>query len=190
MLQLILGGARSGKSRFAEQIARDSGDEVVYLATATAGDAEMALRIAHHRRQRPAHWALHEEPFYLANALQTHCATGRTVLVDCLTLWLTNVLFHEGTLFDKDIFDKDIVSQDDVTLWARERQQLLNLLPSLPGQILLVSNEIGQGVVPIGEANRRFVDELGWLHQDIAQMADKAWFVIAGLPQLLKDNSR
>lgn len=179
MLQLILGGARSGKSRFAEQIARDSGDEVVYLATATAGDAEMALRIEHHRLQRPAHWALLEEPFYLANALQTHCTAGRTVLVDCLTLWLTNVLFHE-----------DQLSQDDPNLWARERQQLLNVLPSLPGQILLVSNEIGQGVVPMGEANRRFVDELGWLHQDIAQMADKAWFVIAGLPQLLKDNSR
>lgn len=173
MLQLILGGARSGKSRFAEQIARDSGGEVVYLATATAGDAEMALRIEHHRHQRPAHWALHEEPLYLAHALQAHCAPGCTVLVDCLTLWLTNTLFH-----------------DDPTLWARERQQLLNLLPSLPGHILLVSNEIGQGVVPMGEANRRFVDELGWLHQDIAQLADKAWFVIAGLPQLLKDNNR
>lgn len=173
MLQLILGGARSGKSRFAEQIARDSGDDVVYLATATAGDAEMALRIEHHRRQRPAYWALYEEPLFLAKALQMHCAAGHTVLVDCLTLWLTNALFH-----------------DDDSLWARERQQLLNVLPSLPGQILLVSNEIGQGVVPMGEANRRFVDELGWLHQDIAQRADKAWFVIAGLPQLLKDNSR
>lgn len=173
MLQLILGGARSGKSRFAEQIARDSGDDVVYLATATAGDAEMALRIEHHRLQRPAHWALHEEPLCLANALQTHCATGRTVLVDCLTLWLTNALFHE-----------------DEMLWTRERQHLLKALPSLPGQILLVSNEIGQGVIPMGEANRRFVDELGWLHQDIAQRAEKAWFVIAGLPQLLKDNSR
>lgn len=173
MLQLILGGARSGKSRFAEQIARDSGDDVVYLATATAGDAEMAQRIEHHRTQRPTHWALHEEPLHLALALQMQCAENRTVLVDCLTLWLTNVLFHA-----------------DATRWGHERQQLLNTLPSLPGQILLVSNEIGQGVVPMGETNRRFVDELGWLHQDIALMADKAWFVIAGLPQLLKDTSR
>lgn len=173
MLQLILGGARSGKSRWAEQIASDSGQTVVYLATATAGDNEMAERIDHHRRQRPAHWQLCEEPLYLARALVSNSAPDRTLLVDCLTLWLTNLLFHS-----------------DASLWPRERQALLDALPALPGQILLVSNEIGQGVVPMGEANRRFVDELGWLHQDIAKLSDKAWFVIAGLPQLLKDTSQ
>lgn len=173
MLQLILGGARSGKSRFAEQLASDSGRRVVYLATATAGDDEMAQRIDHHRRQRPAHWLLREEPLHLADTLRATCADDTTVLVDCLTLWLTNTLFH-----------------DDVTLWPRERDALLATLSALPGEVLLVSNEIGQGVVPLGAANRRFVDELGWLHQDIARLADKAWFVIAGLPQLLKDTSR
>ncbi len=172
MLQLILGGARSGKSRFAERIASESGNRVVYLATATAGDDEMAARIDHHRRQRPADWRLCEEPVHLAQSLQSVCTPHTTVLVDCLTLWLTNVLFHA-----------------DTTLWQRERDALLTLLPTLPGQVLLVSNEIGHGIVPLGAANRRFVDELGWLHQDIAQRADKAWFVIAGLPQLLKDTT-
>jgi adenosylcobinamide kinase/adenosylcobinamide-phosphate guanylyltransferase len=170
MLQLILGGARSGKSRFAERLASESGNNVVYLATATAGDEEMAARIDHHRRQRPADWQLCEEPVHLAHALQSVCTPHATVLVDCLTLWLTNVLFH-----------------DDAFLWQRERDALMTLLPTLPGQLLLVSNEIGQGIVPLGAGNRRFVDELGWLHQDIAQLANKAWFVIAGLPQLLKD---
>lgn len=173
MLQLILGGARSGKSRWAEQLAIDSDQQVVYLATATAGDDEMAERIDHHRRQRPSHWQLREEPLHLAETLRSTCAENTTVLVDCLTLWLTNALFHA-----------------DESLWPREREVLLATLPTLPGQILLVSNEIGQGVVPMGAANRRFVDELGWLHQDVARLADKAWFVIAGLPQLLKDTTR
>lgn len=173
MLQLILGGARSGKSRWAEQLAKNSGQDVVYLATATAGDEEMAQRIAHHRHQRPQEWAVIEEPLYLADALQAQCTEQSVVLVDCLTLWLTNLLFHP-----------------DPTLWPAQRAALLNTLPRLPGQLLLVSNEIGQGVIPMGKANRQFVDELGWLHQDIAALADKAWFVIAGLPQLLKDTTQ
>lgn len=171
MLQLILGGARSGKSRWAERLAQESGLKVVYIATATAGDGEMAQRIVHHRQQRPAHWTVQEVPLHLADSLQTTCTPDTLVLVDCLTLWLTNALFHP-----------------DYTLWPRQRSALLQALPALPGQILLVSNEIGQGVVPLGETNRRFVDELGWLHQDIAAQAQRVWFVVAGLPQLLKDS--
>lgn len=171
MLQLILGGARSGKSRWAENIAQGNNTPVIYIATATAGDKEMAQRIAHHQMRRPITWSLVEEPLLLADALKTHCDHNKTVLVDCLTLWLTNLLFHQ-----------------DSSLWQRERDALLATLPNLPGQVLLVSNELGQGIVPLGEENRRFVDELGWLHQDIAQQANKVWFVVAGLPQLFKDS--
>lgn len=172
MLQLILGGARSGKSRWAEGLAQASGLPVTYVATATAGDGEMAQRIEHHQRQRPAHWQLVEEPLYLADTLLNTCTEGHVVLVDCLTLWLTNALFHQ-----------------DACLWAAQREALLSVLPKLPGQILLVSNEIGLGVIPLGEVNRQFVDALGWLHQDVAALAHRAWFVVAGLPQLLKDTS-
>ncbi|CBL44404.1 Cobinamide kinase [gamma proteobacterium HdN1] len=169
MIQLILGGARSGKSRFAEQLAENRGLPVTYIATATAGDQEMAQRIAHHQHQRPPSWQLVEEPIALADALCAHASAHRVLLVDCLTLWITNALFHP-----------------EPTCWQRERQALLDTLAKLPGEILLVSNEVGQGIVPLGEQTRRYVDEAGWLHQEIAQLADRAWFVVAGLPQSLK----
>lgn len=127
MRQLILGGARSGKSAFAERIAAASGLEVVYLATAQAFDGEMAARIAHHRGSRPAHWQCVEEPIALAASLQAVAAPGRCVLVDCLTLWLSNLLGHP-----------------DSAVFAREREALLATLGQLPGQLVLVSNEVGR----------------------------------------------
>ena len=169
MRSLILGGARSGKSALAERIALQSGREVVYIATAQAHDGEMAQRIAHHRAQRPAHWACVEEPLALAQALRTHAGNGTLLLVDCLTLWLSNLL---GT-------------QDEAT-FALERDALLSLLPALPGEIVLVSNEVGLGVVPMGELTRRFVDEAGRLHQSLAACCERVVFVAAGLPLALK----
>ncbi|KAB7772290.1 bifunctional adenosylcobinamide kinase/adenosylcobinamide-phosphate guanylyltransferase [Xanthomonas maliensis] len=169
MRHLILGGARSGKSALAERLAADSGLEVVYLATAQALDAEMATRIAHHRDQRPAQWRCVEEPIALAAALQAIAAPERCVLVDCLTLWLSNLLGHA-----------------DPTLFHRERVALLATLPSLPGQVLLVSNEVGHGIVPLGELTRQFVDEAGRLHQVLAQQCERVLFVVAGLPMVLK----
>ena len=121
MQALILGGARSGKSRHAETLAQQSGREVVYIATATAHDAEMHARIAHHRASRPAHWQTIEEPLALATTLQQHAAPGRLLLVDCLTLWLTNLLCHE-----------------DPNRLPTETQALLACLPELPGDLLLV----------------------------------------------------
>lgn len=169
MRSLILGGARSGKSALAERIALQSGREVVYIATAQAHDEEMARRIAHHRAQRPAHWACVEEPLALAQALRTHAAGERLLLVDCLTLWLSNLL---GT--------------QDPARWPRERDALLSLLPTLPGEVVLVSNEVGLGVVPMGELTRRFVDEAGRLHQSLAGCCERVVFVAAGLPLALK----
>jgi adenosylcobinamide kinase/adenosylcobinamide-phosphate guanylyltransferase len=169
MKELILGGARSGKSAFAQRRATASGLDVVYLATAQAGDAEMAERIAHHRAARPGDWGLVEEPLALAAALRAHAAPNRCLLVDCLTLWLSNLL----------------AAGDDAL--AAETQALLTALPALPGHVLLVSNEVGQGIVPANPLARRFRDEAGYLHQAVAQCCDRVSFVIAGLPLTLKD---
>jgi adenosylcobinamide kinase / adenosylcobinamide-phosphate guanylyltransferase len=169
MRTLILGGARSGKSALAERLAMNSGRKVMYVATAQAGDAEMAERIAHHRARRPQQWLCVEEPLHLADALREHAREDRCILVDCLTLWLSNML-----------------SDIDAQCFERERDRLLNVLPGLQGDILLVSNEVGLGVVPMGELTRRFVDEAGRLHQAIAAISDRVVFVAAGLPIALK----
>ena len=169
MLELILGGARSGKSRLAEQLARQSGLAVTYIATSQALDGEMSARIQHHRRRRPADWGLVEEPLELASALRDNAAPGRCLLVDCLTLWLTNLLMLD----------------DDMRL-AMQRDAFLETLAELPGRIILVSNETGLGVVPLGELTRRYVDEAGWLHQAVAERAERVVFTVAGLPMLLK----
>lgn len=169
MLELILGGARSGKSRFAECLAAESGLAVTYIATSQALDGEMTERIAHHRERRPAHWTLVEEPLQLGRVLREQAAAERCLLVDCLTLWLTNLLML-----------------DDAARLAEERDALLECLDGLPGRILLVSNETGLGVVPLGELTRRYVDEAGWLHQAVAQRAQRVTFMVAGLPMTLK----
>ena len=177
MKELILGGARSGKSRYAEQRATESGLEVIYIATARADDEEMALRIGHHRDRRPNHWMTAEAPTALACALQHHAALHRCLIVDCLTLWLSNILADQQGNFTE-------------TLFRAERQALLDTLPTLPGKICLVSNEVGQGVVPVNPLARRFVDEAGWLHQALAQQCDRVVFLTVGLPQILKEPPR
>jgi adenosylcobinamide kinase/adenosylcobinamide-phosphate guanylyltransferase len=169
MKELILGGMRSGKSRLAEQHAQATGLSVTYIATATAQDDEMRARIAHHQANRPGHWQLVEEPLVLAAALQLHAAAGRCVLVDCLTLWLTNLLCLE-----------------DESRLHKETGALLDALPRLPGQIILVSNETGMGVVPLGELTRRYCDEAGRLHQAVAARCDQVILTVAGLPLILK----
>lgn len=171
MRELILGGARSGKSALAEQRAFDSGLEVTYIATAQAHDAEMLERIAHHQVRRPGHWELIEEPRELAATLGRHADEGRCLLVDCLTLWLNNLL-------------TDRTSGEDGFL--SQRDALLKLLPQLPGEIILVSNEVGLGIVPMGALSRRFCDESGRLHQAVAQQCERVTFVTAGLPMTLK----
>ncbi|MGQ7957151.1 bifunctional adenosylcobinamide kinase/adenosylcobinamide-phosphate guanylyltransferase [Pseudomonas sp. SP16.1] len=169
MLELILGGARSGKSRLAEKLATESGLEVLYIATSQALDGEMSARVAQHRARRPAHWGLVEEPVELARVLREQAREGRCLLVDCLTLWLTNLLLL-----------------NDQARLAAERDALLATLGELSGRILLVSNETGLGVVPLGELTRRYVDEAGWLHQALAERSRRVLFCVAGLPMVLK----
>ncbi|MCS3513453.1 bifunctional adenosylcobinamide kinase/adenosylcobinamide-phosphate guanylyltransferase [Pseudomonas grimontii] len=169
MLQLILGGARSGKSRLAEKLAAECGFSVIYIATSQPLDGEMSARVALHRERRPDDWGLIEEPVELARVLRENAAPGRCLLVDCLTLWLTNLLMLE-----------------DAQRLAFERDQLLETLAVLPGEIIFVSNETGLGVVPLGELTRRYVDEAGWLHQALAERCQRVVLTVAGLPLTLK----
>ncbi|MEG1040205.1 MAG: bifunctional adenosylcobinamide kinase/adenosylcobinamide-phosphate guanylyltransferase [Pseudomonas sp.] len=169
MLNLILGGARSGKSRLAEQLAERSGLPVTYIATSEPLDGEMNTRVQLHRERRPASWGLIEEPRALAQVLRASASADRCLLVDCLTLWLTNLLML-----------------DNPERLVAERTALLECLDTLPGEIILVSNETGLGVVPLGELTRRYVDEAGWLHQAIAERCQRVVLTVAGLPLTLK----
>lgn len=177
---LVFGGARSGKSAYAEQLAAGSGKEVVYIATARAGDGEMATRIEQHRRQRPAVWTTVEEPLALAGALLEWSAPQRLVLVDCLTLWLSNLMFSAHTAYP-DVGDIALPP-----LFHEQRAKLLAALAQAGGDVVLVSNEVGMGIVPYGAISRAFTDEAGRLNQAVAAACDRAVFVAAGLPLYLK----
>lgn len=171
MRELILGGVRSGKSRLAEQHALDSGLPVVYVATAQVRDEEMRQRVAHHQARRPANWQLIEAGENLAEELQREAVAGRCVLVDCMTLWLTQLLCN-----------------NDETRLRLEVSALLQVLPELPGQIILVSNETNMGIVPMGELSRRYCDEAGRLHQQLGQICERVILTVAGLPLTIKGN--
>jgi len=167
--ELVLGGARSGKSKLAEQAAEASGLQRIYIATAQAGDAEMAQRIELHRQRRGENWQLVEEPINLAQVLRDAAREDTCILVDCLTLWLSNCLFC-----------------GDESEWPNQRAALLEALEKLPGQLIFVSNEISMGVIPMGEVTRQFVDEAGLLHQALAEICDRVTLSVAGLPYVLK----
>ncbi len=180
--QLILGGARSGKSRLAEQEAAASGLAVHVIVTAEALDAEMTARIARHRADRPAGWTVVEAPRRLAAALAAAAAPGRCVIVDCLTLWLANLLDGAETL-------PPGAAAESLPAFARERAALLALIPGLPGRVVFVANEVGLGLVPESPLGRLFRDEAGRLNQAVAALAGRVVFVAAGLPMVLKGNA-
>ncbi len=164
---LVLGGARAGKSRYAEDLVERQPGPCIYVATAEAGDAEMAARIRAHRARRGGRWTTLEAPLDLVGALERASGPERAVLVDCLTLWLSN-LMGAG---------RDV---------GAECQRLLAALPGLAGPVVFVSNEVGQGVVPDNALARAFVEHAGRLHQDLAAAADRVILVTAGLPRELK----
>lgn len=169
---LILGGVRSGKSRLAEQLATQSQLPVVYIATATGDDDEIRDRIALHREHRPSHWQVVEEPLCLASVLQHYADGSHCLLVDCLTLWLTNLLLHA----DPSRFDA-------------EHAAFLATLPQVNGRLILVSNETNMGIVPLGELSRRYCDEAGRLHQKAAALCDQVILTVAGLPLIVKGSA-
>jgi len=178
MITLILGGARSGKSAFAEKLANDSGLPVSYIATAQVYDDEFAKRVAHHQARRPQNWQLVEAPHYLGDALEANADEGRSLIVDCLTLWLAQCICPECVPPEgQEIMEK---------FWQDERTKFLKQLENIVGNLILVSNEVGMGIVPLGEINRQFQDEQGRLNQAVARFADEVFFVAAGLPLKLK----
>ena len=163
---LVLGGIRSGKTALAEQLAIESGDTVVYVATATVGDEEMARRVQRHAKNRPRHWRLAEEPLRLARALEL-CrgeVTPPYLLIDCMSLWVSNLLFA-----GEDIF-------------RSEREAFLEGLWNYPSSIAIVSNEVGMDPL-----TRRFCDELGWLNHALATTCDRVVLSFAGLPLWLRE---
>ncbi|WP_313950644.1 bifunctional adenosylcobinamide kinase/adenosylcobinamide-phosphate guanylyltransferase [Accumulibacter sp.] len=181
MRELIIGGARSGKSLLAERRASASGLRVVYVATAQALDGEMSRRIEHHRARRCADWGLVEESLDLAGALRRHAAPGVCLLVDCLTLWLSNLLFAGDAAHQAEAGEAISCRLfDDAT------QDLIDTLPQLPGQIILVSNEVGWGIVPMAALSRLFADEQGRLNQRVATQCERVTLVVAGLPLALR----
>ena len=164
---LVLGGARSGKSRYAERLVEDAAATGTYCATATAGDAEMALRIAAHRARRKPFWHMVEEPLALAPAIAAAARADRPLLIDCLTLWLSNLLFAGRPI-------------------EAETEALCAALRLAAGPVVLVANEVGLGLVPETPLGRRFRDAAGRLNQEVAKIADRVVFLAAGLPLVLK----
>jgi adenosylcobinamide kinase / adenosylcobinamide-phosphate guanylyltransferase len=165
---LVLGGQRSGKSRYAEQLVAASGRRLIYLATATAGDGEMAERIARHRARRgEATWHTVEEPFDLAGALLREARDDAAVLVDCLTLWLNNLMVAERPI-------------------GTETDRLVAALGAVAGPVAIVSNEVGSGIMPANALARRYADELGTLNQRVAEVVDRVVLMVAGMPLVLK----
>jgi adenosylcobinamide kinase/adenosylcobinamide-phosphate guanylyltransferase len=181
MRELIIGGARSGKSTYAEKRALESSLRVIYVATAQALDGEMAHRIAHHRARRPAAWGLVESPLELAATLQQHAAPDACLLVDCLTLWLSNLLFAGAAARQAEAGEPVACP-----LFEGQVQALLECLPQLPGRIIIVSNEVGWGIVPMAAVSRLFADEQGRLNQRVATACERVTLIAAGLPLVLK----
>ena len=167
---LVLGGARSGKSRFAEAMVERSA-KPIYLATGRAWDGEMSARIDQHRARRGGRWTTVEEPLDLAGMLPTLAAPDAVVLVDCLTLWITNLMMAERDM-------------------AEEIRRLIGCFGSLQGPVIFVSNEVGLGIVPDNAMARAFRDHAGRLHQEVAAVADAVYFLVAGIPMTVKQSDQ
>jgi adenosylcobinamide kinase/adenosylcobinamide-phosphate guanylyltransferase len=172
-IHLILGGARSGKSAYAETLATNNGLPVTYIATAQVYDDEFKTRVQHHKDRRPANWTLVEEPHRLTQTLARLAAPNQCLIIDCLTVWLAQWICQD-------------CNPPKNSSWQLEREAFLTLLPTLAGTIILVSNEVGMGIVPLGEINRQFQDEQGRLNQAVAGLANEVVFIAAGLPLKLK----
>lgn len=206
MIHLVLGGARSGKSRYGEALVRQYtalGFDACYVATAQALDDEMSTRIAKHQAGRSddgIEWQLFEESLALTALLKQLAKPGRVILVDCLTLWLTNQLLASNVNIDDEpaptewnatdfavsTFATSTSDDKAYASWQAEKTAFVDSLVELEGVVVLISNEVGSGIVPLGELSRQFVDEAGWLNQAVATLADNVTLVVAGLPLALK----
>lgn len=175
-LILILGGARSGKSAYAQRLAGEMGHRILYVATATAGDTEMAERIARHQEARPAHWRTLEAPTEIGRALETAIADADVVLLDCLTLLVSNLLMEDEATTASHIEARAI----------NELEAILRVCATHGATLIVISNEVGMGLVPPYPMGRIYRDALGQVNQWLAARADRVIFMMAGLPLILK----
>jgi adenosylcobinamide kinase/adenosylcobinamide-phosphate guanylyltransferase len=173
MITLVLGGARSGKTAFAQRLV-PAEQPAVYIATAGPDDPEMQERVARHRRDRPAHWATLESPLDLALAVETATPLTAVLIVDCVTVWLSNLSWCHRSLSENDRAAQIVASVDSVIAAARRRT------------CILVSNELGSGLVPETALGREFRDLHGRTNQTLASAAERVWLIVAGLPLSLK----
>ncbi len=182
MKSFFLGGARSGKSTLAARKAAQCSSDVCCIVTATVADPEMAARVEAHQRERPGHWRVREAPVGLAAALREEAGTAGVLLIDCLTLWVTNCLWppQEGSGGPVSEMTADLAG------WRRERDAFIEALSSAHCPVVLVSNEVGGGIVPASPVARLFRDEQGWLNQAVAAACDEVYLVAAGLPLRLR----
>jgi adenosylcobinamide kinase/adenosylcobinamide-phosphate guanylyltransferase len=181
-LTLILGGARSGKSRYAERLATQHGGQVLYIATAQPLDDEMAERIANHQKQRPANWQTLEISSAVAASLQSRIIQAELILVDCLTLLVSNLLLAVSSGTGEDLtVDEEAAS----ALVETEITRLLEVIRAIPAEWIIVSNEVGLGLVPPYPLGRVYRDLLGRANQRLASQADQVFFMIAGIPMRL-----
>ncbi len=190
-VELVLGGARSGKSRYALQHAL-SAAHVTWIATAQAFDAEMQQRISHHQAERPSHWRTFETPLYLSQTLAQQ-SDQPMIVVDCLTLWVSNWLCQPTQHHISDHSIQDTASHSLTAEWQTEQTDFLRQIErfsGLPERLILVSNEVGFGIVPDNPLARLFRDEVGQLHQRIAAIANQVTLVVAGLPLSIKPHAQ
>jgi adenosylcobinamide kinase / adenosylcobinamide-phosphate guanylyltransferase len=175
MKSFYVGGARSGKSTLATQKARELSNDVCCIVTALESDAEMKERIAAHRKDRPGSWRVIEEPRRLGSALQSVDGRHAVILIDCLTIWTANCLWPPESS-----------ATPDRALWHRERDAFLRALTACSSHVIIVSNEVGTGIIPANAASRVFVDEQGWLNQAVAAACDEVFQAVAGIPLCVK----
>lgn len=179
---LILGGARSGKSACAERLVESSGRPVLYVATASAGDDEMASRIARHQAERPAHWRTVESPIAATDAIAAHANPGDAILLDCLTLWVSNAILHDlGSAAESGNVAPALWAAIEAAL-VEEALAAIVVARERDCALVLVSNEVGMGVVPAFPLGRRFQDILGRVNQAVAGASDTVLLMIAGIP--------
>ena len=180
MIELVAGGARSGKSDYALRIAEGLSGRPVFVATAEARDSAMRQRIERHQQKRSADWSLVEAPLDLASVVKDHDRED-VLLIDCLTLWLTNWLCSAEDEAGDEAREEG---------WLTQKAAFIETLGNTNSDVIMVTNEVGQGVIPLGQLSRDFVDHAGWLHQEVAAIADNVTLVTFGLPQYLKRIAR
>ncbi len=178
---LITGGARSGKSHFAQELALRSGKQVLFVATAVAGDEEMRQRIEEHRRKRPAAWSTLEVTTHVGNEILQRIGGAQVVIVDCITLLVNNIFSRltdqTGEPIDSSLAEKEV---------TREIGELVECLNRLDASFIMVTNEVGLGLVPANKMGRLYRDLLGWANQRLAEQADEVYLMVAGLPVPIK----